>query len=297
MILSTTGLSKARDFVLSNARIVERRLFHFHFSGGPKEGVLHAVLAYQNPDGGFGHGLEPDTASPESQPLFTQMALEILDEIDCIGDAVIHPVLQYLTSTARDSGGIPWMLNPASAYPRAGHFDRVDEKPAIHPTAPILGLLLKHGMEHPWMAEAEPFCWQAIGASSEAKCADCILRRLVFLEQRMDDPRAQVEIEKIQKRILAPGIICDDLSQENIGLYGNPTPLNYAPTPDSILRPTFGDEQIERHLGGLISRQQEDGRWATPYGISPGTRLEWDGMHTLAVLKTLKAYGRIPLTP
>ena len=83
------SFDKARDFVLSNGRILERRLFHFHFTAGPREGVLHAVLAYQNPDGGFGHGLEPDTSSPESQPLFTQMALEILDEIDCFDEPII----------------------------------------------------------------------------------------------------------------------------------------------------------------------------------------------------------------
>lgn len=293
MNLSATNFGKARNFLLSNARILERRLFHYHFNGGSKEGVFHAILAYQNSDGGFGHGLEPDTSSPESQPLFTQMALDILDEIDYFEPAVIDRVMPYLVSITTESGGLPWMLNPISDYPRAFHFNIVDELPAIHPTAPILGLLIKHGIEHPWMNMAEEFCWDGITASTEALCSACILRHILFLEQRMDDPRAKVEITKIKKRILEPGIISYDPNQENIGLHGSPSPLNYVPTPYSILRSEFTDEQIERDLDRLIVQQQEDGRWATSYGVSPGTRLEWDGMHTLNNLKILKAYGRI----
>lgn len=293
MNLSAVNYSKARRFILSNACILERRLFHYHFNAGSKEGVFHAVLAYQTPDGGFGHGLEPDTASPESQPLFTQMALDILDEIDCFEPAVIDRVMQYLVSITTESGGLPWMLNPASDYPRAFHFNVVDELPAIHPTAPILGLLIKHGFEYPWMKKAEQFCWDGIAASTEALCSACILRHIVFLQQRMDDPRADFEIAKIKKRILEPGIICYDPNQENIGLHGVPSPLNYAPTPESILRSEFSDEQIERDLDRLVTQQQDDGRWATTYGVSPGSRLEWDGIYTLNNLNILKAYGRI----
>ncbi|MFY0652105.1 MAG: hypothetical protein JXQ96_08740 [Cyclobacteriaceae bacterium] len=34
-----------------------------------------------NPDGGFELGMEPDTASSESQPLFSIMALETLHQV------------------------------------------------------------------------------------------------------------------------------------------------------------------------------------------------------------------------
>ena len=77
MQLSNVQYRKARNFILTNARMIERRLFHYHFEQGDASGIFHAVYAYRNPDGGFGHGMEPDTASPESQPLFTVMALEL----------------------------------------------------------------------------------------------------------------------------------------------------------------------------------------------------------------------------
>jgi hypothetical protein len=46
-------------------------------------------------------------------------------------------------------------------------------------------------------------------------------------------------------------------------------------------------------LETLISKQKEDGRWDTWYGISEGTKLEWAGIQTLWVLKVLKNYDRI----
>ena len=71
MKLSKENFLKARDFILTNARMIERRLFQFHFENDDPKGVFHAIYAYRNTDGGFGHGMEPDTASPESQPLFS----------------------------------------------------------------------------------------------------------------------------------------------------------------------------------------------------------------------------------
>ena len=81
MKLTKENFYKARDFILTNARMIERRLYHYHFGNENNTGVYHAVYAYRNEDGGFGHGMEPDTASPESQPLFTIMALETFHRI------------------------------------------------------------------------------------------------------------------------------------------------------------------------------------------------------------------------
>lgn len=51
MQLSKTQYRKAHDFILTNARMIERRLFHYHFEQGDTSGVFHAVYAYRNPDG------------------------------------------------------------------------------------------------------------------------------------------------------------------------------------------------------------------------------------------------------
>jgi len=69
----------------------------------------------------------------------------------------------------------------------------------------------------------------------------------------------------------------------------------YAPAPDSLLSPIFSPVQIEKDLNALVTKQEEDGRWDTWYGISEGMKLEWAGIQTLWTLKVLKNYGRIDL--
>lgn len=43
--------------------------------------MLTYLQAYQNQDGGFGHALEPDSWNPNSTPIQTATAIEILEEI------------------------------------------------------------------------------------------------------------------------------------------------------------------------------------------------------------------------
>jgi hypothetical protein len=293
--LTREQFRKARSFILCNARIVERRLFDYHFNAGPEEGVLHAVLAYQNRDGGFGHGMEPDTSSPESQPLFTVMALEALDEAACLNREILAGAMPYIQGITSEEGGTPWMFRPRGDYPRAAHFEHVSERPTISSTGPLLALMLKHGLEHAWMARAEEFVWEEIERQGDEhiRCYLCTRRRVMFLEQTADRERARAEIENLRRRILSPGVLCTDRSSELWGLYDHPNSLSYAPFPDSTLRYIFSDHQVEDDLDETIRRQQVDGRWGTNYGISEGSRLEWDGIETLAVLKTLRAYGRI----
>ena len=64
---------RARDFMYTHARLLERLLFAVRFEGAPPAAVGKLVAAYQNPDGGLGHALEPDVRCPESQPLLSRL--------------------------------------------------------------------------------------------------------------------------------------------------------------------------------------------------------------------------------
>ena len=64
--LSETTYQKARSFIFEHGRILDQRLFEFHFEGRSNEAVLLALKIYQNEDGGFGKALEPDLRSPLS---------------------------------------------------------------------------------------------------------------------------------------------------------------------------------------------------------------------------------------
>jgi hypothetical protein len=296
MKLSKDGFFKAKDFILTNARMIERRLFEFHFENGTSEGVFHAVYAYRNSDGGFGHGMEPDTASPESQPLFSIMALETLDEVGYLTkEIILNDFMPYFESITTEKGGIPWMFRPKSTYPCEEHFKKVKEWSALSTTAPLLGILEEYKINIPWMKKAEQFVWSEFERIKDKHifCYLCVPRWLTFLKYTKSQYKAKKTINDLKNWISNKGIICEDKSDEGWGLYGKPHSLNYAHSSDSILYSLFTKETIESDLKELINRQKNDGRWDTWYGISEGTKLEWAGIQTLWALKTLKNYNKI----
>ena len=245
MKLSNANYLKARDFILTNARMVERRLFHFHFENHDPKGVYHAVYAYRNADGGFGHGMEPDTASPESQPLFSIMALETLDEVGYLDKSIIlNDFMPYFESVTTERGGIPWMLKPTSNYPCEDHFKTVKEWAALSTTAPLLGLLEKYDIDIPWMERAEAFVWEEIERIQEKHvfCYLCVPRRLVFLKHSRSKEKTIAAIDNLKEWIQKEGVLCNDKSNDGWGLYGKPHSLCYAPSPNSILSDIFSEE-------------------------------------------------------
>jgi len=297
MQLSQKQFSKARDFILTNARMIERRLFDFYFGSGNNEGVYYAVYAYRNADGGFGHGMEPDTASPESQPLFSIMALETLDEVGYLTKALIlKDFMPYFERITTDKGGIPWMLRPTSEYPCADHFKTVEEWAALSTTAPLVGILEKYHIDIPWIKAAEEFVWSEFERihNKHVFCFLCVPRWLTFLQYTKSRSKAEQQLHNLKQYILEDGVLCKDKSDDGWGLYEKPHSLNYTSAPNDTLHSLFTPEMINSDLDELIRRQKADGRWDTWYGLSDGMNLEWAGIQTLWTLKVLKSYGRLP---
>ena len=73
---------KAREFMYRNARPLDLARFQHHFENGSKETVINVLSYYQNEDGGFGHAVEADCWNPNSIPLHSNTASEIIREID-----------------------------------------------------------------------------------------------------------------------------------------------------------------------------------------------------------------------
>ena len=69
MRMTIPDVEAAHRFLAASGRVLDRRRFERLFLGGEARPVRDAVAAYRNPDGGFGHGLEPDERTPASQPL------------------------------------------------------------------------------------------------------------------------------------------------------------------------------------------------------------------------------------
>lgn len=281
-------LSKAHDFIFKNARLLDRQLFAWLFEGGSRDAVLRALLAYQNPDGGFGDALEPDKRDPGSQPVDVEVAFHLLEKLDAFDHPCVLQACDFLASIATPEGGVPFALPTVMGYPRAPWWNVPAAPPAsLNPTASLAGMLLAHRIQHPWLERAVPYCWQAIAENKSIEYHD-LMPMIAFLQHAPETQRAAGELERIRRRIEVNQLVSLDPTASG---YVHP-PLDWAPTPRHWTRGLFNDAIIQTDLQRLLAQQQEDGGWSISWQpVSTAVELEWRGFRTIEALYTLKAYG------
>src|SRR3954463_6728259 len=111
-----------RDFIIREGRVLEQRLAETVFDGAPPEPVVDGLRAYQNGDGGFGHGLEPDKLCPESQPLDVEVALRTMAQARTSDPGLAGGACDSLDRVADPDGAVPLVFPSMSRYPRAEHW-------------------------------------------------------------------------------------------------------------------------------------------------------------------------------
>lgn len=140
-------LRNIRKQLVRNARFLDVARWNYHFENGSHTAVLKALYAYQNADGGFGHGLEPDNQLPASTPVATWFAIEVLRELDFPEEAsgMIDKVVAYLVNT-KDFDGLRWRatVKGNDYHPCAPWWKfQEDDGFGYNPTAALLGFLLR----------------------------------------------------------------------------------------------------------------------------------------------------------
>jgi hypothetical protein len=287
----TDTLERAEDFLHRNGRLLERRLFAAAFRGAPPDGVVEALGPYQNPNGGFGWGLEPDKRTPASQPIDLQVALETLAAVGAVPRAMLNAAAAWFAANVTEDGGLPNGLPSANAYPHAPWWAAgdADLKANLNPTAADVGLFLSLKVAHPALERAAAFCWGQLDATTSGEFHE-IMPIVIFLEHASDRARAAAALERVAGRVGAPGVV--ELDPDAGGYVHKP--LEFAPSPVAPLRRLFEQAVIDRHLDALAARQLDDGGWPLNWEtVGPGAALEARGMVTLNALRTLRAYGRL----
>jgi hypothetical protein len=279
----------AERFLQTEARVLERRLFATLFRGAPASGVVAALGAYRNSDGGFGHGLEPDKRTPDSLPVDVEFALQSLAATGVADAGLIRPACDYLGRVAT-AGAVPLAFPVIEAYPRAGHWTDWTYQPGLNPTAGLCGLLYRLDVAHPWRDAATDYCWRALESEPLPDEVHALAEVFVFLEHVPERDRADKLAGAVLEKITASEMFHLDPDAEGYGL----SPLQLAPAPDVRWRPLFSDAQIEGHLDHLVESQEADGGWPITWDPpSTASRLEWRGIVTLHALRTLRAFGRL----
>lgn len=95
--------------IYDQGRDLEVAIFNTLFENDDRSMVAYALSIYQNKDGGFGHGLEPDSTNPNSSPFQTSVALEILvdvgfrdNNLDEYTKDLVNRAFKYLVKTMND---------------------------------------------------------------------------------------------------------------------------------------------------------------------------------------------------
>jgi hypothetical protein len=298
----TIDTNAARSFVYSHGRLLEQRVYESVFDGASPAHVVRAVAAYQNDDGGFGHGLEPDKRAPASQPLDVEVALSRLvsagattaKERRDVADMAAR-ACDFLVTVTSPSGAVPVLLPTITGYPRAAHWaETSDYPPGMNPTAGIAANLIALGVDHPWVATARDYCLGAVEAQGAPTEAHTLVGLTKLIEQCAGDPRAAALARQIGGAIPSSSFFLEVPDGVTYGV----TPLQFAPSPETVARSWFGDETIAANLDELEASQADDGGWTIRWDApSEASRCEWRAIATLDALMVLVAYGRVPNPP
>ncbi len=302
-MLTNAAKDKARAFVDGAARPLERALLAYHFDSAGIDAVIHELAQFQNADGGFGHGLEPDLRTPVSSVLATTVGLQTLREVGAPDD---HPVVSgaigHLVNTY-DPTRKAWEIVPeeADASPSADWWDYANTEEAfgrflVNPRAEVVGHLYERRavVPTPMLDELAGEVLEHMSASSpRVGMFDflCYLR----LAETPGLPKSLREpvVERLR------GSVRHAVETDASAWSGYcTTPLEVAPKPTSLLADEFTPQEIDANCDHLITSQKRDGAWAPPWAWDRHptawrqAKREWKGVLTVRALTTLRARGR-----
>ena len=275
----SASFERARELVYRSGRVLERRLFARLFEDGDADGVFAAVLAYQNADGGFGHGLEPDKLAPESQPLDVQTALARLHDAGAREPEIALRAADWLDTVADERGLVPIVLPSVTEYPHANHWEGGVFPPAVNCTIGIAGYMHELGIEHPWLARATETCTEELR------------RKLPEDAHAFHDALPFV-------RFAPGGRELEDRLAEGLPnarwFRADPQDESYGLPPTQFPRAWFDGALYDAHLDRLESEQDEEGGWPITWEPpGPGSYHAWRAIFMIEALKVLDESGRL----
>ena len=162
------NIDSAKQFILQNARPVDLAVYRYYFENQSNRTVIAELSKYQNKDGGFGNGLEPDFVNPASSPIATNDAIITLYRTKALekGSQMVKEIVKYLKShDSFDEDKKRWLfaIDSNKNYPHAIWWEK-NEGDGISGFNPTMSLaafmvcygdgvsvykdIIKEGMEH-----------------------------------------------------------------------------------------------------------------------------------------------------
>jgi len=298
-LLSKARFAAADAFVREKGRPLDAALLDLTLGRGSADAALAALIGFQNADGGFGHGLEPDLASPASSAIATSIGLRILTRLETPArrPTVVAAIDWLGGALDREAGVWPIVGQDVELGPHAPWWSWSDDLAAnwngfrFNPTAEILAHLYR---------------FRELTPPDLLTCAEAGLRRalaeMALIENAYDlkcairlaegdglPPDLARPLEGLVRRSIA----AHDPSDEHA------SPFDAAPTPASPFADLV-DGRIEAALTALIAAQADDGGWSPFWDWTfvdakawAKAKADWRGQLTRDAVEVLLAYGRV----
>lgn len=313
--LSYENFKVMERFIYYRARDLEIAQFNNLFLDSGSEDILQALSIYQNRDGGFGHGLEPDNLNPYSSAAQTTKALQILkllgyddSNLDKISDYIINRALHYIYYYEFKNGKINPCVPSNNNFPHAKWWDYKEDFFSLwgyNPTVNIVAytLLFKRtGNKYYDKAfQAVPELIKYFLAHNNhdkyqfkgyLELYEVISSKNLFIDLQLP---LKNHLDNMIELIL-------DKNPENWGKERTCTPLSIL-TLDEFINTSERKILIEQHLDFLIDFRNENGiynltwnwNWGNEYKEYTMQKVKWQGIKTIEYLYCLKKYNRIIL--
>ncbi len=292
-------VADAERFVYTRGRLLERRRLELLLHGGGPDGVLAALGAYRNPDGGFGHGLEPDVRSPVSESLPTLAALDLLAGWGLADHPWFRSGLEWAAAESGLDGSLPFVTEPSLAWP---HAPWVQPAPGgSHLTFGFAAAALRTGFTGGWAEAAVKWCRARLDDGELPAYAVKYALRFLSADRGPAAGRdgSDAAVGAWRARLDRDGALPVEGGAEGERLY----PWDLAADPWSAgdlagpagtsARRLFTEEQLQPDLDRVAMGQQQDGGWHVDWPAwCPGQGLDWRGIRTVEALQLLSDADR-----
>lgn len=302
--LSKTLFEQLNSYMDTDARPLEKSIFNYYFNESSGDDILDSLVAFQNTDGGFGKGIEPDFKLIKSSPMATSIGLRYLSKLDNSDRAqnMIAKAVEYLETTF-DSNRNGWYSVPSivNNYPHAPWWEfRNDINMTVidyswgNPTAELIGYVYKYKkyLNNLDIYSLRNYAITNLNKRTEFNSEHEIIS-YIHMYNVLDEEFSSQIVDTLK---LAVSKLVNINQSEWI---------NYVPTPLKFInldsKNFFGIECkfIDQNLDYLIDRLEEDGKllptwqWDKYLEEWKIAKIEWMGILTLEALLSLLKFNRI----
>lgn len=302
--LPAAARKRAANFIHDNANNLQRQRFAFHFEAENVDQVLDALKEYQNEDGGFGGGLEPDLRTKNSAVIGTTVALQIMGELNITPEnETLRKSMDYLeqqyefnnwpniNSNCNDAPHAPWwrfndkwactdkfLANPGAEV--LSYLLRYDTALSNETVNSLLERALEHIAQHE-LEMHELLCYS----------------RLYHCEFLGENYRAAMLPSLLEQAFRLVRVAPSDW--EEYGL----TPVGLVDHPDSVFSSFFSDS-LETNFDYQVNQQSAEGCWTPRWSWGGDYPATWAIVETeikveltLKFLLQLKRFARLGESP